>query len=432
MAQIPTASTSVIQPTRRDVVRGAAALGAAIAAVSVPSFVHAAGTDALRIGLVGCGGRGTGAASNALEADPTIKLVAMGDLFPDMVELALGSLQKNAHADRIDVPKERQFVGWDAYKKVIDSVDVVLLATSPHFRPIHLAAAIEAGKHVFCEKPVATDAPGLRSVIESAKKAQEKNLTLVSGLCYRYDDAKLETMARIRDGAVGDIVAIQGNYLTTGLWTKPRKPEWSDMEWQIRNWLYFTWLSGDLITEQHIHTLDKMLWIMGNEPPAFAYASGGRACRTQPQYGNVYDHFNTVFEWKSGVRCMAAARQWDGPRVMQDVSDWIYGTKGRCNLMQHEITGENPWKRKVTPNRMYVLEHIALFNAIKTNTPINNGDYMVKATGMSLMGRMAAYTGQKITWDMLMKSEENLAPEKYEFGALAVAPIAVPGKTKYS
>ena len=239
-------------------------------------------------------------------------------------------------------------------------------------------------------------------------------------------------MDRIKNGAVGEIINMQANYLTTGLWTKPRKPEWSDMEWQVRNWLYFTWLSGDLITEQHIHSLDKILWTMDDVPPAFAYASGGRACRIEPQYGNVYDHFNTVFEWKSGVRCMAAARQWDGPRVLQDVSDWIHGTDGRCNLMQHEITGKNKWKRKVTPNRMYTLEHVALFKSIKENKAINNGDYMVKATGMSLMGRMAAYTGQKITWDMLMKSEESLAPAKYEFGPLEVAPIAVPGKTKYS
>ena len=421
-----TSASGSNKPSRRDVVRGAAALGAAMA---IPSFVHAAGNDTLKVGLIGCGGRGTGAANNALNADPNLKIIALGDMFPDKLETSLLGLHQSQHKDRVEVSKEHQFTGWDAYKGVIELCDVVLLATPPHFRPMHLKAVIDAGKHVFCEKPVATDAPGLRSVIETAAKAKEKKLSLVSGLCYRYDDAKIETVKRIHDGGVGDIINLNVNYLTNGLWSNARKPEWSDMEWQLRNWLYFTWLSGDLITEQHIHSLDKMMWVMKDETPAFAVGNGGRACRTEAAYGNVYDHFNTIYEWKSGLRAFAAARQWDG--ADSDVSDWVFGTEGRANIQNHEITGKNPWKRKEGKN-MYDLEHVALFKSIRDNAPINNGDYMVKATGMALMGRMAAYTGKTITWEQALNSEENLAPAKYEFGPIEVAPIAVPGKTKFA
>ena len=416
------------QPSRRDVVRGAAVAGAAVAAMSIPSFVHAASSDTLKVGLIGCGGRGTGAANNALNADSNIKLVAMGDMFKDKLETSLLGLRQSAHKDRVDVAPEHQFIGWDAYKGVIEMCDVVLLATPPHFRSIHLKAAVEAGKHIFCEKPVATDGPALRSVIETAAKAKEKNISLVSGLCYRYDEAKMETLKRIHGGGVGNIINLNVNYLTTGLWSNARKPEWSDMEWQLRNWLYFTWLSGDLIVEQHIHSLDKMMWVMGDEPPAFAVANGGRACRTQPAYGNVYDHFNTMYEWKNGVRCFASARQWDG--TFTDVSDWVYGDKGVANIMNHTITGENAWKRKASPKNMYDLEHIAFFKSIRSGEPINNGDYMCKSTGVAIMGRMAAYTGTKVTFDQMLNSQENLAPPKYEFGPLEMAPIAVPGKTK--
>lgn len=416
------------QPTRRDLVRGAFAVGAAAAASSIPSFVHAAGSDVLKVGLIGCGGRGTGAANNALNADPNIKLVALGDMFQDKLETSLLGLRQSQHKDRVDISPEHQFTGWDAYKGVIEVCDVVLLATPPHFRPMHLKAVVEAGKHVFCEKPVATDAPGLRSVIETAAKAKEKNISLVSGLCYRYDDAKIETMNRIHDGALGDTINLNVNYLTTGLWSNDRKPGWSDMEWQLRNWLYFTWLSGDHIVEQHIHSLDKMMWVMKDEPPAFAVGNGGRACRTQPAYGNVYDHFNTMYEWKNGVRCFASTRQWDN--TFTDVSDWVYGTKGTANIMNHTITGENKWKRKASPKNMYDLEHIALFKSIRNNEPINNGDYMTKSTGVAIMGRMAAYTGLKVTYEQMLNSKENLSPPAYEFGPLQMAPLAVPGKTK--
>ncbi len=390
---------------------------------------YAAGTDTLKVGLVGCGGRGTGAAANALHGDPNAQIVALADLFPDRLATALATLQKDEVGNRVKVDPDHQFTGFDAYKKLIDSVDVVLLATPPHFRPMHLKAAVDAGKHVFCEKPVAVDAPGLRSVMESAKKAAEKKISLVSGLCYRYDEAKRETIVRIHDGALGRIVAMQTNYNASGLWSNPRKPDWSDMEWQLRNWLYFTWLSGDHIVEQHIHSLDKILWTMRDEHPMKVMASGGRTVRTQPEYGNIYDHFNSVFEWEDGTKCFASCRQWVGADT--DVSDHIFGTDGVAHLQDHRITGKTPWHREPGP-LMYDLEHVALFNSIRKNEPINNGDYMCKATLMAIMARMSAYTGKTVTWEQALNSTEDLSPAKYEFGPLPTPAIAVPGKTKFA
>jgi predicted dehydrogenase len=425
-----TTPASSQQPSRRDVVRGAVAVGAAAAAMSVPKLVHAAENNVLKVGLIGCGGRGTGAAAQALGADPNTKLYALGDMFKDKVEFSLANLLKSPRKSQVDVTPERQFAGWDAYKQVIEACDVILLATPPHFRPMHLKAVVEAGKHCFCEKPVATDMPALRSVMETYPKFKEKNLSLVSGLCYRYDEAKIDTVKRIQDGALGDILTIDTRYLTGGLWSNPRKEGWSDMEWQLRNWLYFTWLSGDLIVEQHIHSIDKVLWVMGNELPLKVFGTGGRIVRTQPEYGNVYDHFNTTFEWKSGVRCFAQARQWSPPRLFLDTSDWVFGTKGKANVQDHQIWGEHAWRRKASPVNMYDAEHVAFFKSIRSNEPINNGDYMCKSTGMAIMGRMAAYTGTEITWEQAINSTEDLSPAKYEFGPIETPAIAVPGKTK--
>ncbi len=414
-------------PSRRTFVQTAAAIGGAATLASLAPRAFAAGSDTLKIGLVGCGGRGTGAAANALHGDSNANVVAMADLFPDRLKTSLLSLQKEM-PDRVKVDEDHQFTGFDAYKKLIASVDVVLLATPPHFRPMHLKAAVEAGKHVFCEKPVAVDGPGLRSVMETAKLAAEKKTCLVSGLCYRYDEAKRETMARVHDGAVGEIINIQTNYNTGGLWSNPRKPEWSDMEWQLRNWLYFTWLSGDHIVEQHIHSLDKVMWTMKDEPPMKCTASGGRTVRTAPEFGNIYDHFNSVYEWKSGVKCFASCRQWVGADT--DVSDHVFGTDGVAHIQDHRIAGKNPWHREPGPN-MYDLEHIALFNAIRKGEPINNGDYMCKSTLMAIMARMSAYTGKTITWEQALNSKEDLSPAKYDLGELAAPAIAVPGKTKF-
>jgi predicted dehydrogenase len=418
--------------TRRKFVgASAAAVAAAAALPTLQSVVYAGSTDILKVGLVGCGGRGTGAAANAMRADENIKLFAMGDMFKDQFDTALNSLKQSDVASQIAVDDDHKFVGFDAYKHVIETCDVVLLATPPHFRPQHLKAVLEAGKHCFCEKPVGVDPVMVRSVMDTIKLADDKKVCLVSGLCYRYDSSKQEVVKRIHDGAVGDIINLQANYLTTGLWYKPRQPAWSDFEWQLRDWLYFTWLSGDHVVEQHIHSLDKALWVMQNVPPKKVIASGGRTCRIQPQYGNVYDHFNSIFEWENGVKCNSACRQWSGPEQMAlEVSDWVYGTDGSANIAQQRIMGKHPFRKPDAHIGMYDAEHRALFAAIRSGNLINNGDYMCKATMMGIMARQSAYTGKAVTWDQVMASQEDLRPAKYEFGPFPTPPIAIPGTTK--
>ena len=419
--------------TRRSFLEGGATVAtAALAPFALPRRITPGGAETLRVGLVGCGGRGTGAAADALRADPNVKLVALGDTFADHLESSLKSLGGEADLkDKLDVPPERRFVGFDAYLRVIEASDVVLLCTTPHFRPLHMRAAVEAGKHLFVEKPVATDAPGVRSILESARIAREKQLNVVSGLCYRYHFAKRAVMERVHGGDIGEIVAMQTTYNTGGLWHRGRKDGWSDMEWQIRNWLYFTWLSGDHIAEQHIHSLDKIAWAMKDEMPAKATSSGGRVQRTDPMYGNVYDHFNTVYEWKNGVRAFSSCRQWNG--ASSDVSDFVFGTQGTASLQGHEIRGAKSWRwRSEEEDNMYQNEHDALFAAIRAGKVIDNSQYMANSTLMAIMGRMAAYTGQTITWEQALNSTEDLAPKSYAWGAAPAAEVAVPGVTKFA
>src|SRR5688500_4440508 len=257
-----------------------------------PPAVHVAGSDLLRVGLIGCGGRGTGAASQALKADKYVQLTAMGDAFEDRLLGSLASLEAGDVARKIDVPAERRFVGFDAYKQVIDSgVDVVLLTTPPHFRPLHLKAAVDAGKHVFAEKPIAVDAPGVRSVLATCEEAAKKYLSVVSGLCLRYHAGYRETVRRIHDGAIGDVLTLQANDYRGGIWVFPRKPGESGMRWQMRNWYYFTWLSGDFNVEQHVHNLDVCAWLMKDQYPVKAIGTGGRSARQGEEFGEIYDHF---------------------------------------------------------------------------------------------------------------------------------------------
>jgi myo-inositol 2-dehydrogenase / D-chiro-inositol 1-dehydrogenase len=415
--------------SRRHFLRASAATLAA--AASVPA--HVAGNDLLRIGLIGCGGRGSGAAENAVRADKNCKLVALGDAFPDRIEKCLGVLGKSMgdrlYAEKIDVPPEQRFAGFDAYKHVIDAVDVVLLATPPGFRPMHLRAAVEAGKHIFCEKPMAVDAPGVRSVIQSAELARQKKICLVSGFCYRYDPPKRETVQRLHDGAIGDVVAIQANYLTGPIWHVDRTPAMSDMEWQMRNWYYFTWLSGDHIVEQHIHNLDKAAWVLKNQYPVSAVGLGGRQVRTDPKFGHIFDHHAVVFEYESGVKLFSYCRQMD--RCAPDVSDHIIGTGGSCQLMKHRIDGPHRWKYQGELPDMYQVEHDELFAGIRADKALNDGSFMADSTLMAIMGRMATYTGQKVTWKQALKSTENLMPPRLDMSAsLPMPPVAKPGVTK--
>jgi predicted dehydrogenase len=425
-------SATANQPTRREFLAtgAAAAVGAGIAgSLDVAHAAHADGSDTIRIGLVGCGGRGTGAAADALGADKNIALVAMGDTFGDRLQASLGNIKKAA-GDKVQVTPDHCFTGFDAYKKVIDSdVDVVLLCTPPHFRAEQLKAAVAAGKHVFCEKPVAVDAPGVRSVLATCEEAKKKNLSIVSGLCYRYDLAKRELMKRVHDGAIGDIQAIHSTYLTGTLWHHGRKSDWSDMEWQIRNWLYFTWLSGDHNVEQHVHSLDKAAWAMQDEPPVSCIGVGGRQVRVEPQWGNIYDHFAVTYEYKNGAKLYSYCRQMAG--CENDVNDELVGTKGRAQVMRHTITaGDDRWRYRGRAPNMYQQEHDELFASIRSGQPINNGLYMARSTMMAIMGRMAAYTGQRVTWEQAFNSQEKLGPDHYEWGPAPEPVVALPGLSK--
>lgn len=421
-------------PSRREFLKTSSAVLAAGSLVAGSQFAagaYAGSDNILKVGLVGCGGRGSGAAIQALNADPNTRLYAMADAFEDRLESSLKNLSKNPIAKQIDVG-DRKFVGFDAYKDVIEACDVVLLTTPPHFRAQQLKEAVAAGKHVFAEKPVAVDAFGVKSVLESAKLAKEKNLSLVSGLCWRYHYGMRETFDQIHQGTIGDVVALQCSYDTRGLWIKPRQPDWSDMEWQMRNWLYFTWLSGDFNTEQHVHSLDKMAWALGDEYPIKCSGTGGRQVRTGKAYGHVYDHFAVTYEYASGVKLFARCRQQDGTSV--DVSDHVFGSKGTMDVFKHaakDQDGNMAWKFDGKKNNMYQTEHDEMFAAIRKGEPINNGEYMAKSTMMAIMGRMSAYTGKTITWEQAMNSQEKLGPDKYEWGDLPVPPVALPGVTPF-
>jgi len=412
-----------------------AAGGAVITGAALGRYVHAAGSDALKLGLVGCGGRGAGAVGNALTADPSAKLVAVGDAFADQAERSVGLL-KQQFGGRIAVDAEHRF----AYAKVIASgVDVVLLATPPHFRPLHLKACVEAGKHVFAEKPVAVDAPGVRSVLDTCRRAQEKGLSVVSGLMYRFDPGMREAMKRIRDDAIGRIVAMQETYNCGPPWFRNRKRlrEWTEMEFQMRNWYPFTWLSGDHNVEQHVHSLDKAAWAMGDEPPVRAWGSGGRQVRSEITLGQIFDHHCVVYEYANGIKLYSHCRRQAG--CADDISDIFLGTKGTCDLMKYRIEGENPWRYHGPKENMFVTEHEALFDSIRRAKPLNHGVYMARSTMLAILGRMATYTGQAITWQEAMQSKEDLSPARYAWDAAPPVlpdrdggyPIAVPGVTKF-
>lgn len=413
----------------------AAAIGS-LAALAFPGGAHAAGSDELKVGLIGCGGRGSGAASQALKADSKVKLWAMADAFEDRLDLSLNSLQKIEDvAPKLDVVPERRFVGFDAYKSVIDCCDVVLLCTPPHFRPLHLAAAVEAGRHVFAEKPVAVDAPGVRRVLKICEDAKAKNLSIVSGLCLRYDYRFQETVKRIQEGQIGKITALQANDYRGSIWVKPRLPEWSDMTWQMRNWYYFTWLSGDFNVEQHVHYLDVCSWLMKNEYPVKAVGLGGRQVRTGPEYGHIYDHFSVTYEYADETKLFSNCRQIGN--CIGDMSCHVFGTKGIAHMGERRRgmlikSDAGDWRYEGEENNLYQTEHDELFASIRSGRPINNGDYMAKSTLLAIMGRMAAYTGQAITWEMALSSQEDLTPPSYDWNVpLTVPPVALPGLTKF-
>jgi myo-inositol 2-dehydrogenase / D-chiro-inositol 1-dehydrogenase len=433
-------SVSPTAANRRDFLKSTSlALGAAAASdLAFGRSVHAAGSDLLRIGLVGCGGRGAGAAVNALNADPNTRLVAMADIFPENIHTSRDHIQR-LYGDRVAVSEDHCFSGFEGYRNLIASgVDVVLLALPTFFHPQYLKACIDAGKHVFCEKIHAVDAPGVRLVLQSGEIARAKGLSIVSGLAWRYDTGALETMKRVHDGAIGEIFSIEETCNTGSLRSRPRQPGWTEMQYQIQDWYNFFWLSCDLPGLNAVHNLDKAAWAMHDQPPLRCWGMGGRQTRVGPQYGDAWDHHTTVFEYANGTRLHSYCRQQDG--CVTDISDRFYGTKGRCDLLRYQIDGQTTWRFEGRPSNRFDLEHVALFSAIRSGKPVNNSLYMARSSLMAIMATWASYTGQTITWDQAMASNHVLAPETLSFDAQPPTlpdaegnyPLPVPGITRFT
>jgi predicted dehydrogenase len=454
---------SPLPPSRRQFIQTTAIL---TAAGTLRAQQKADSMETLRIGLIGCGGRGTGAAAQALRAEYNGKLVAMADAFDSQIENSIKSLSTQ-FPDRVDVKPDKKFTGLDAYQKLIDcGVDVVLLASPPGFRPQHLTAAVEAGKHIFCEKPMAVDAAGYRVAQAAVEKAKQKKLNLVAGFCWRYATSRIEAYKRLHDGQIGDITGILATYYAGPVKPMPpasgRPAGMGDVEWQVRNWYNFSWLSGDSLVEQAVHSLDKICWAMKDKPPVSVIATGGRQLPNEG--GNIFDHFHAAYEWDGGLICHITNRQIVG--CHNEVIDVISGTKGRLVIGKGAapfIDGEQRWRWRGEEKNMYDLEHEALFNAIRKGSTINDGDRMMSSTLIAIMGREAAYTGQKIQWaadapppptpeerkakkagkdkveaasasrvPSMLASQQDLAPDNLQFGdQFDPGPIPRPGVTKF-
>ena len=411
------------------------ASGLALAALAAPRQAFAIGrrtADPIRIGLVGCGGRGTGAVRDAVRASDNVQIMALGDLFPDRITSAQTGFARTVTEDprfaaAYKVTPEKCFTGFDAYKQVLATdCDLVILATPPGFRAEQLLAAVNAGKHVFTEKPVAVDVKTALAAIAAADIGKAKGLGIVAGTQRRHDPRYRETIRRIHDGAIGQVVSGQVYWNQGGLWSNVRKPGWSDMEFQLRNWLYYTWLSGDHIVEQHVHNIDVANWVMGGHPVR-ATAMGGRQTRTDPLYGHIFDHFAVEYEYSDGRRVLSMCRQQDG--TASKVGESFQGSLGQSNAYD-TIEGKNAWKHaRLEGMNPYVEEHRDLVASIRAGKPLNEGRQIVESNLTAILGREAAYTGQSLTWDELLASNLSILPTTFALGPLATPAVPTPGET---
>ena len=454
--------SSPVQPTsetfsRRSFLRNSSLAVAGAAALNDLPFVvtsHAAPDDPIRIGLIGCGGRGSGAIADALgaatdvnypqagyhtenisakaiaaNASKNIKVVALADVFPDRLNNCREQLKKL----NMNIADDMCFTGFEAYKKLVTvpEVNYVILATPPHFRPMMVKAAIEAGKNVFMEKPVAVDGPGVRMVIEAGELAKQKNLGMVAGTQRRHQKSYIETMKRIHDGMIGDIMYARGYWNGGVIWVIEKQDQWTDMEWQLRNWNYFTWLGGDHIVEQHVHNLDVINWAM-NAHPIRAIGMGGRQARPNKNYGHIYDHFAVEYEYENGARMFSQCRQMNN--CEGKVEEMLVGTKGtsKCGDWIRPSSG-SPWRHRNSgdPNP-YQQEHLDLIESIRAGTPLNEAKTVAESTLTGIMGRESAYTGKSVEWEQALNSTMRLGPEKYEMGSLPFPEVAVPGQYKFA
>jgi myo-inositol 2-dehydrogenase/D-chiro-inositol 1-dehydrogenase len=416
--------------SRRDFLKttAAAAITTGIAGREILG-AYAGGSDAIKIGVIGCGGRGTGAVNDALTGAEGVTLVAMGDMFKENLDEKRAGLAKR-HGDKIQVPDDRAFVGFDAYEKVLATdANYIILATPPGFRPLHLKAAVAAGKHIFTEKPVAVDGPGIRTVMQVYEDAKKKGLGIGAGTQRRHQTAYLETMKRVQDGAIGDIVSARCFWNQGRLWNKAREAGWTDMEWQLRNWLYFTWLSGDHIVEQHVHNLDVVNWAL-NAHPVRAVGMGGRQVRTDIAFGHIFDHHAVDFEYPGGTHVMSMCRQIDG--CANEVAEHLQGTTGRAHMADgnNSIEGKQAWQfDKSKANRPYVQEHTDLIASIRSGKPYNELKNVAESTLTAIMGRMSTYTGKAVTWEQALNSKETWAPATMAMGPVPMPPVPKPGST---
>jgi predicted dehydrogenase len=431
--------------SRRDFVKQGTMLAGGIMAMPLVSNAgyFSSVDDTIKVAVIGCGGRGTGAAMQALLTKQNVKLVAMADAFRDRLDRSLKALTNGDDGDvkdRIAVTEDTMFVGFDAYKKVIPLCDVVIIATPPGFRPLHFEEAINQGKHVFMEKPVATDPAGVKKVLEVAEIAKKKKLNVVVGLQRHYQTSYRELYKRVQDGMIGDITSAQVWWNNDGVWVRPRQAGQTEMEYQMRNWYYFNWLCGDHITEQHIHNLDVMNWFKGAYPVK-AQGLGGRQVRTGKEYGEIYDHHYVEFHYADGTIMNSQCRHIKGTYAIVD--EMIVGTKGvvKCGAAEISSKGKSLYKfDKRKENQPYQNEHDELFAALaKGEYKFADAENGAKSTLTSVMGRMATYSGQIIEWDKTLNSGISLQPDKYAWDAPPPVlpdengfyPVATPGVTKY-
>ena len=427
-----------IPTTRRQILKTSTAAGT-LATLGFPHIANAqsSNNETIKVGIIGCGGRGTGAVNQALKADPNVKLWAVGDAFEAPLKRCLKNI--SAHGARAAVPAERQFVGIDCYQDVIASgIDVIILTSAPGFRPLHIKAAVDAGLHMFVEKPMAVDPAGLRSVLASVKKAKEKNLSIQNGFCWRFHPLVKEAYAKITSGEYGRVNSVYGTYLSSPvrpLANNAKKPEGMGMvEWQVANWVNFDWLAGGPLLEQAIHTTDKVAWAMNDVAPIAAVGTGGKVARTDP--GNVYDHHNVTYEYPNNVFCHVGQRQIQGvhTEVIDRVTcdDATVFAPGRCYARDHQ--GKMIWRSQAKPEEeqdMYQVEHNELFAAIRAGKRIDGGEHMVSSTAHALLGAYAAQTGQRLTWKELFDSKLDLAPDDLKFeDDFQPIPLPIPGKFK--
>ena len=430
---------------RRDFVKGSSAVAAGVllTPLSVGASAWVGGSDTLKVAVVGCGGRGTGAANQALNTGDDVKLVAMADAFRDRVDSSYENLMKvHGTSGRMEVPEKNKFSGFDAYRKAIDLADVIILATPPGFRPFHFEYAIQQGKHVFMEKPVATDPYGIRKVLEAGKMAKEKNLNVVVGLQRHYQKSYNDLYNRVKQGDIGKIVSGQVYWNDAGVWVRDREPGQTEMEYQMRNWYYFTWLCGDHIVEQHIHNIDVANWFIGEYPDS-AQGMGGREVRTGKNHGQIFDHHFVEFNYPGGAVIASQCRHQKG--CMNRVAENLVGTNGSVSTIGgytvKDLDGKITFRHDDTEDaNPYQVEHDKLFKAIRGEGYLNDTEIGAKSTMSAILGRMATYSGKLITWEEALNSDLRLVPDMEAFSwdseppvvpdGNGLYPVAIPGITK--